>query len=157
MSLARWLIILILLACVYFFHGFLVPVLAALIIGFASWPIYRKVLDGVGGNRTIAAGLMIAVMVLFILIPIFMALSYALNEARQLLAWVLATNANGAASPEWFATLPLVGEWAVEQWDLYIGRPGALGQYVAVIGGANVYNIYQTVLAAGGSFLDLAL
>jgi len=157
LALARWLIILILLACVYFFHGFLVPVLAALIIGFASWPIYRKVLDGVGGNRTIAAGLMIAVMVLFILIPIFMALSYALNEARQLLAWVLATNANGAASPEWFATLPLVGDWAVEQWDLYIGRPGALGQYVAVIGGANVYNIYQTVLAAGGSFLDLAL
>lgn len=157
LSLARWLIILILLACVYFFHGFLVPVLAALIIAFASWPIFSRVLDSVGGNRTLAASLMIAVIVLFILIPIFMALSYALNEARQLLSWVLATNANGAPSPEWFATLPLVGEWAVEQWDLYIGRPGALGQYVAVIGGANVYNIYQTLLAAGGSFLDLAL
>ena len=157
MSLARWLIILILLACIYFFHGFLVPVLAALIIGFASWPIYRRVLGSVGGNRTLAASIMIAVIVLFILVPILMALSYATNEARQLISWVLATNANGAAAPAWFATLPMVGEWAVEQWDLYIGRPGALGQYVTVIGGANVYNIYQTLLAAGGSFLDLAL
>ncbi len=157
MSLARWLVILILLACVYFFHGFLVPVLAALIIGFASWPIYRRVLSGVGGNRTLAASIMIAVIVLFILVPILMALSYATNEARQLISWVLATNANGSAAPNWFATLPLIGDWAVEQWDLYIGAPGALGQYVAVIGGANVYNIYQTILAAGGSFLDLAL
>lgn len=157
MAVARWLILLILLACVYFFHGFLVPVLAALIIGFASWPIYRRVLSSLGGNRTLAASLMIAVIVLFILIPILMAFSYALNEARQLISWVLATNASGAAAPEWFATLPLVGEWATEQWDLYIGRPGALGQYVAVIGGANVYNIYQTILATGGSLLDISL
>ena len=157
MAMARWLVILILLAGVYFFHGFLVPVLAALIIGFASWPLYRRVLAGLGGNRTLAASLMIAVIVLFILIPILMALSYATNEARQLIGWVLATNANGSPAPQWFATLPLVGEWAVEQWDLYVGAPGALGQYVAVIGGANVYNIYQTILAAGGSFLDLAL
>ena len=157
MAMARWLIILILLAGVYFFHGFLVPVLAALIIGFASWPLYKRVLLALGGNRTLAASLMIAVIVLFILIPILMALSYATNEARQLIGWVLATNANGSPAPQWFATLPLVGEWAVEQWDLYVGAPRALGQYVAVIGGANVYNIYQTILAAGGSFLDLAL
>ncbi|WP_339643530.1 AI-2E family transporter [uncultured Pelagibacterium sp.] len=157
MAVARWLIILILLACVYFFHGFLVPVLAALIIGFASWPVYRRVLGTVGGNRTLAASLMIAVIVLFILIPILMALSYATNEAQQLIRWGVATNANGAAAPDWFATLPFVSEWATEQWDLYVGRPGALSQYVAYIGGANAYNIYQTVLAAGGSFLDLAL
>ena len=157
MAVARWLIILILLACVYFFHGFLVPVLAALIIGFASWPVYRRVLAAMGGNRTLAASLMIAVIVLFILIPILMALSYATNEAQQLIRWGVATNANGAAAPDWFATLPFVSEWATEHWDLSVGRPGALGQYVAYIGGANVYNIYQTVLAAGGSFLDLAL
>ena len=35
LSAARWLLILIVAAGVYFFHGFLVPVLAALIIGAA--------------------------------------------------------------------------------------------------------------------------
>lgn len=154
---ARGLIVLILLASVYFFHGFLVPVLAALIIGFASWPVYRRVLDACNGNRTLAASLMITVIVLFILVPIFWALAYALDEARVLIGWVITTNANGAASPEWFSTLPLVGEWAIEQWDTYIGRPGALGQYVAVFGGANVLNIYNTIVAAGGGALNLAL
>ncbi len=154
---ARGLIVLILLASVYFFHSFLVPVLAALIIGFASWPVFRRVRDWCGGNRTVAASLMIAVIVLFILVPIFWALSYALTEARQLIGWGIAANANGAPAPEWFATLPLVGEWATEQWETYIGRPGALGQYVAIFGGANVINIYQTVLAASGNVLNLAL
>ena len=107
-------------------------------------------------QRTVAASL-IAVIVLFILVPIFWALSYALTEARQLIGWGIAANANGAPAPEWFATLPLVGDWATEQWETYIGRPGALGQYVAIFGGANVINIYQTVLAASGNVLNLAL
>lgn len=154
---ARGLIVLILLASVYFFHGFLVPVLAALIIGFASWPVYKRVLNWCGGNRTLAASTMIAVIVLFILVPILWAFSYALTEVRELIGWGVRTNANGAPAPDWFITLPLVGEWAVEQWETYIGRPGALGQYVALIGGANVLNIYNTVVAAGGSALDLAL
>lgn len=157
LTIARWLIILIILACVYFFHGFLVPVLAALIIGFASWPLYRRVLGFCNGNRTLAASLMIAVIVLFILIPILMALSYALHEVRELISWVWVTNANGAAAPQWFATLPFVSEWAIEQWETYIGTPGALAQHIGLVGGSNVYNIYQTIIAAGGSFLDIAL
>ena len=39
---ARWLLLLVLLAGVYFFGGFLVPVLAALIVGLASWPLYQR-------------------------------------------------------------------------------------------------------------------
>ena len=54
-SAARWIILLIVLVSIYFFHGFLVPVLAALVIGFASWPIYRRLLAAIGGNRTLGA------------------------------------------------------------------------------------------------------
>jgi len=99
-SLARWLLILVLLACIYFFHGFLVPVLAALIIGFASWPIYRRVRYAIGGSRTLAASLMLVVIVVFILTPIMMALAYALREVRELIVWVVQTNAMGAEAPE---------------------------------------------------------
>ena len=40
----RGLLLLIVAAGVYFFRGFLVPVLAALIIGFASWPLFLPIL-----------------------------------------------------------------------------------------------------------------
>jgi predicted PurR-regulated permease PerM len=156
-SLARWLLILVLLACIYFFHGFLVPVLAALIIGFASWPIYRRVRYAIGGSRTLAASLMLVVIVVFILTPIMMALAYALREVRELIVWVVQTNAMGAEAPEWFASLPMASAWAVDMWDQYIGTPGALAQYVQIFGGANVYTIYQTIIAAGGGVLNLAL
>ena len=40
---ARWLLLLVLLAGVYFLSGFLVPALAALIIGLASWPLCQRI------------------------------------------------------------------------------------------------------------------
>jgi len=154
---ARGVIILIILACIYFFHGFLVPVLAALIIGFASWPIFSRVRDGLNGNRTLAASFMIAAIVVFLVVPLLFALSYALNEARILIGWLIQTNAVGAPPPDWFATLPLIGDWATEQWVLYVGAPGAIGRYLQIVGGANALTIYQGVLRAGGSALDLGL
>ena len=48
---ARFLLLLLLAAGVYFFHGFLVPVLAALIIGFASWPLYERLVQRLRGRR----------------------------------------------------------------------------------------------------------
>ena len=57
-SAARWLLFLVILAGIYFFYTFVVPVLAALVIAFASWPLYRRLLDSVGGNRTKAAAVL---------------------------------------------------------------------------------------------------
>lgn len=54
---ARWLLVFILAAGVYFFHGFVVPVLAALVIGFASWPLYKRLRTSLGGRNTLAATL----------------------------------------------------------------------------------------------------
>src|SRR6218665_368894 len=70
-SAARWLLVLIVLAGIYFFHGFLVPVLAALVIGFASWPVYTRLLRHVGGNTTLGATVAIVLIIAFLVVPIF--------------------------------------------------------------------------------------
>ncbi len=154
---ARWIIFLILAACVYFFHSFLIPVLAALIIGFASWPLYQRVLALFSGNRTFAATAMIAMVVIFLVVPIVYGGAYAIREVQLLLEWSLETNRNGAPAPEWFSTLPFIGQWAIDQWNLYVGRPGAIGEMVAAFGGANIGNIYRSVLAFGTGALDFGL
>ena len=69
-SAARWLLFLVILAGIYFFYTFVVPVLAALVIAFASWPLYRRLLDSVGGSRTIAASIAILAILAFIIVPI---------------------------------------------------------------------------------------
>ena len=81
LSAARWLLLLVLAAGVYFFHGFLFPVLAALVIAFASWPLYRRLLAGVGGNRTIAATIAILLILTFLVVPItFAALFFSTSS-----------------------------------------------------------------------------
>src|ERR1700712_2776365 len=81
-SAARWLLILIALAGIYFFYGFIVPVLAALVIGFATWPLYRDLLRRTG-NNTIAATIAIVLIITFLVLPIVFAVTYTSGEVRD--------------------------------------------------------------------------
>ncbi|WP_315919722.1 AI-2E family transporter [Mesorhizobium sp. SP-1A] len=157
LSAARWLLVLIVAAGVYFFHGFLFPVLAALVIAFASWPLYRRLLDGVGGNRTVAATLAILLILAFLVVPISLAGSYAINEIREWVTWAIDTNRHGAPTPHWIASLPAVGEWLDQQWRERLGHPGGIGELIYLVSGSNIRSIYQTVLAAGSSAFSLLL
>ncbi|OCP24738.1 MULTISPECIES: AI-2E family transporter [unclassified Ensifer] len=148
---ARWMLVFVLLAGVYFFHGFLVPVLAAVVIGFASWPIYRRLLAAVDGNRTLAATIAIICVIAFIVVPISVAAVYAVDEVRDWLVWAVETNANGAGVPAWLTTIPIAGAWLGAQWVKYVGHPGALGELVQLVSGSNIGNIYRGVLVIGAS------
>lgn len=154
---ARWIILFIILVSVYFFHGFLVPVLAALIIGFASWPLYRHVIRLAGGNRTLAASIMIAAIVVFLVVPALFVGGYAVQELSMLYQWAIVTNGVGAPPPDWFTTLPIGGDWAAEVWRERIGLPGALGQLVEGAVGANILNIYHSILSISGGTLNFLL
>lgn len=157
LSAARWLLVLILAAGIYFFHGFLVPVLAALVITFASWPLYRRLLDAVHGNRTLAAAIAIMLIVSFLVVPIVVAGSYAVTEVREWVSWAVEANKIGAETPHWITVLPIVGEWLDEQWTRHIGHPGAIGQLIQLVSGDNIGSIYRAVVAAGGGAFNLLL
>ncbi|WP_442920907.1 AI-2E family transporter [Mesorhizobium sp. CCNWLW176] len=154
---ARWLLVLIVAAGIYFFNGFLVPVLAALVIAFASWPLYRRLLDAVSGNRTVAATLAILFIITFLVVPIVLAGTYTVNEVREWFGWAVETNKHGAPTPAWIVALPIAGEWFDQQWTRYIGHPGAIGELIQIISGANIGSIYRGVLAAGGGAFNLLL
>ncbi len=156
-SAARWLLIIVAAAAIYFFHGFLVPVLAALVIGFASWPLYRRLLSHVGGNTTIGATLAIIFIVLFIVIPISIGASYAAGEVAEWFRWAVEVNRNGAPPPVWITGLPFVGEWLGTQWTRHIGAPGAVGELAQLVSGANIGAIYHGVLVAGNSAFHIML
>lgn len=153
LSAARWLLVLIAAAGIYFFQDFLVPVLAALVIGFASWPLYRRLLARIGGSTTIGATLAITLILVFLVVPIAVAIAYTMDEVALWFGWAVQTNESGAPTPLWIAELPLAGKWFDEQWTRHIGHPGALGELAQMVSGANIGNIYRAVLATGsGAF-----
>ncbi|RFZ88735.1 AI-2E family transporter [Shinella sp. WSJ-2] len=156
-SAARWLLVLVVFAGIYFFHGFLVPVLAALVIAFASWPLYSRLLAQVNGNRTLAASIAILLILAFIIGPIVIASTYALHEVRDWIGWGVEMNRTGAPTPEWIRVLPVVGGWLDMQWTRFLDHPGAIGELTQVVSGANIGNIYRVALAAGGKAFNLLL
>ncbi|UVC11247.1 AI-2E family transporter [Rhizobium sp. TH2] len=156
-TVARVLLVLVILAGVYFFHGFIVPVLAALVIGFASWPIYRRILNAIGGNRTLGATIALLLVLSFIIIPITIATVYAMKEIKVWVLWAIEANKHGAPVPVWLQGLPFAGEMLSEQWVRYAGHAGGLGELVQVISGSNIGNIYRGVVTFGATAFQALL
>ncbi|MDR0807756.1 MAG: AI-2E family transporter [Gemmobacter sp.] len=156
-SAARWLLLAIIAASVYFFYGFLVPVLAATVIALASWRLRNHVAVDLGMGRTGAAVLLILLIVLFLVVPITLALIYAAGELRSWIFWGIETNTLGATPPGWLSELPHIGDWLDEQWRHYIGRPGAISEVVQLVSGSNIGTIYRGVVTAGALTFHLAL
>ncbi|QRM56805.1 AI-2E family transporter [Sinorhizobium sp. BG8] len=157
LSAARWLLVLVIIAGVYFFHGFVVPVLAALVIAFASWPLYSRLLASVNNSRTIAASLAILMILAFIIVPIMFAATYAFHEVRDWIGWAVEMNRSGAPTPLWIKTLPVIGGWLDQQWIRFFDHPGGIGEITQIVSGANIGNIYRVALAAGGAAFHLLL
>lgn len=154
---ARWLLALMLLAGVYFFKGFLIPILAALIIGFASWPLYRRLVAVCQGNTTLSAILAIGIVLLVLVIPLALMLTYAIAEIKGGVAWLVEANKHGLPMPQWIKTIPFAAPWLVENWQEYLGKPNALDDLVKSISGEQIGGIYRVVLATGTHAFNLLL
>src|SRR5690606_16470160 len=156
-AIIRTLLVVILAAGVFFFIGFLVPVLAALIICFASWPLYARLLRACRGNSILAASIALLAILLGIVIPLVIIFSFALEEAKSWGAWLARTNEFGAPMPLWLPDLPLIGETLAEQWATYLGEPQQLGQIVSLVSGAQISGISRWLLAFGWNTAGLML
>lgn len=156
-TLARWLLVLVLLAGLYFLSGFLVPALAALVVGLASWPLYRRWRRLCGGHDMLASATAIIIAILVLVVPLSMALLYAVREASAFIAWLIMVNRHGVAPPDWLAALPVVGPRAVEYWENYLGAPQLLGDWVQAVSGEHLGNIYQFALTATGRVVHVVL
>lgn len=154
---ARWLLVLLLIAAVYFFRGFLVPILAALIIGFASWPLYQRLLELCARRSALAASIAILVIVLGLVIPISMAFTFAVKELKQWVDWLLIANQQGLPPPHWIVDLPGIGDWLTLVWQENLAAPHAVGEVIRLVSGEQIGNIYRWVLTLSGSALNLLL
>ena len=156
-SAARWLLLLILIASVYFFHSFLVPVLAATVMAVASWSIRQRLVKGLGLGKTLSAAGMILTILCVLVVPMSIALFYAVAEVRAWLNWALEVNLTGAPTPGWMLRIPQIGEWLDDQWQTFIGKPGAIGHLTQAVSGSNIASFYRGVVTAGAMTVHMAL
>ncbi|UOF93753.1 MAG: AI-2E family transporter [Bordetella sp.] len=151
----RSLILLLILSGCYFLRGFLIPGLIALIIGFGSWPIYQSVVNRLSGRTTFAASLALSLVILLLVIPMGLVLSYSIQEAGNFIGWALSANKNGIETPQWISSIPFIGDRLNEYWENYLGKPHALGRIVQMVSGEHLGNIYRMILSATGNIFHL--
>ncbi len=114
-----WAIVVILLAgCLFVMRPFISALLWALVLSFASWPIYQRVLRWVGKRRSLAATLMTLAMVVAMLVPILIVGSTVVQNVRDLaIAAERWLEEGPPAPPQWLAKVPIVGHRAVDSWQ----------------------------------------
>ncbi|AGA64451.1 hypothetical protein B488_04590 [Liberibacter crescens BT-1] len=140
---ARWIIILIVLGAVYFFQGFFVPILTALVIGIASWPLHKRIVIKTGGCSNISSVISLSLIFIILIIPISFMIFHTVIELQQLIPLMIEANSKGLPTPEWFSSLPVIGSWLNTQWSNHLTKPGGLEEIFAIFYKGNIQNIYN--------------
>jgi predicted PurR-regulated permease PerM len=155
--LVRILLVLVLAAAVYFFAGFIVPVLAALILGFATWPLYARLVKACKGSTAWAATIALLVVTVGVVVPLTLAIYYAVGEATSFIRWFLIANREGIIAPAWITALPIVGDDLAGYWNAYLSAPNAISNMTEMISGQHIGNIYRAVISTTGGLFSAAL
>lgn len=122
-------IILLVVGCLLVLKPFLGAILAAAILCFSTWPVYRYIEDKTGGRRWLAA-LVMTLLILFVLVvPLaLIALSFR-DDVPQLIENVREVLANGMPlAPDWVKAIPLVGGQIDAAWRELAESPAALAE-----------------------------
>jgi len=117
-------------ACAYLLRGLFAPIVWAGLIAVATWPLHDRLRRVFGPRNEMASALILTGAVfLFLVVPFVYLLVRGLREMPALLHLWEASEAGGIGAPAWLGRLPGIGDWALQQWTLTLGEPGALAGY----------------------------
>jgi predicted PurR-regulated permease PerM len=113
-----WIALALLLAgCLLVIRPFLSAILWAGILSFSSWPLYRRLLQWLGGRRTLAALLLALGMIAVILLPLLIAGVTLADNVKELTTatqrWL---DEGPPAPPAWLNKVPVVGRQMADSW-----------------------------------------
>ncbi len=112
----------LLLAGVYLvLKPFMLGLLMGLILAVAAWPL-RRWLVGKGMSGTLAAGVMLATLLLFVLVPMIFAAPGLAVEVKHLAEKGAAWLASSPQLPAWISGLPLVGDKLTSTWTDFVNQ-----------------------------------
>lgn len=114
---ATAILLLLLIGCLAVLRPFLSAILWALILSFATWPVYAWLERMLKGRRGLAALLTTLLLALIVLMPLVIAGSSLTDEFGQTVAWVrTAMNEGPPDPPDWIASIPVIGEYLYRYW-----------------------------------------
>jgi predicted PurR-regulated permease PerM len=121
--------VLLAIGCLVVLRPFLGALLAAAILCYSTWPIYRFIEARVGGHAWLAALIMTLLILVVLVVPLaLIALSFR-DDVPQLVEHLRDTLSHGLPlPPEWVVSLPLIGEYLDAAWREIAESPAQLAE-----------------------------
>ncbi len=130
-------------------RSFIVPLLWAVILTIATYPMYLRLQDWLGernhsGWAPLAMTLILATV---LLAPVAYGLVLLGLEAKSLGPYFMAAQHTGLPAPEWIARLPLVGSWFANLWGQTLGTRDAVQETLRQLGHGSAVEISRQLAA----------
>jgi predicted PurR-regulated permease PerM len=116
--------------CIVVLRPFIVPVLWAAILAYASWPFYRRVLAIARGRPTPAALAMTLLVALILIVPLLVLALLLQNEIAAAYQAMLAYRADGTGPPPILRAIPWFGDALQQALDRYAADPQLVRQLI---------------------------
>jgi predicted PurR-regulated permease PerM len=105
---------------------FLLPLLWAVILCIATWPLYLRMLQACRGRNVAAAAAATLVSALVFVTPLVLGVVQAAHQAPALAALVADANNAGIGAPQWLLKIPMAGSALYDWWAATLGQPHGL-------------------------------
>lgn len=100
---------------------FLSALLVAGVLAIATWPLYQRLHNAMGGRATWSAAMMMLLILVLVVIPIAFLAAAAADQLPGLFALVKGWFAGGVKVPEQLRSIPVIGDRVYEQLTLLAG------------------------------------
>ena len=105
---------------------FIGAIIWAAMIVVATWPVMTLLQAWLRGSRRMAVAAMTALWLLLLALPLSLATSTIVSNAGEIVEWATtARSFSMSPPPPWLATLPVIGDEAVDAWQKIAASPVA--------------------------------
>jgi predicted PurR-regulated permease PerM len=103
--------------CALILAPFAPALLWAAIVSYTTWGIFTRLTEALRGRKTLAATLLVALMLVLIVLPLIYAMIAFAAQANELYTYINAQLQIGLPTlPNWIAKAPLIGPFVEERW-----------------------------------------
>ena len=146
------------IGCVLVLYPFISALLWAAILVFTTWPAFEWLRDKLHLRRGVAAGIMVALTAIVVVLPIALTAPGQADDIGLLRRTVEDALRGGLpASPEWLFDLPLVGQSLGELWNHWAEDIGVMLSAIQPYFGIVLENGFHLLLGIAGGVLMFLL
>uniref|UniRef100_UPI0035CAE03E AI-2E family transporter n=1 Tax=uncultured Sphingomonas sp. TaxID=158754 RepID=UPI0035CAE03E len=140
-----WLTAGILLLALWVSVPFLTPIIWAVVLAVAEWPLHRKAMARFPRRPMLVSLCLTLATALLVILPLSIGAVALAQESQGALDWLKHAQQFGIAVPSWLSGLPLVGAKLSDWWRAHLASPQGANALLGTISAGSVLGLTRSV------------